>query len=46
MGTFVLAVLVSLDGDGSTTYMITCAAMLPALQAAGHQRGLCWPAWS
>src|SRR3954452_13612827 len=29
VGTFVLAVFVSLDGDGSTTYMITCAAMLP-----------------
>ncbi|MGT2489519.1 SLC13 family permease [Cupriavidus basilensis] len=28
VGTFVLAVCVSLDGDGSTTYMITCAAML------------------
>jgi CitMHS family citrate-Mg2+:H+ or citrate-Ca2+:H+ symporter len=29
MGTAVLALLVSLDGDGSTTYMITTAAMLP-----------------
>jgi CitMHS family citrate-Mg2+:H+ or citrate-Ca2+:H+ symporter len=29
VGTVVLALLVSLDGDGSTTYMITTAAMLP-----------------
>ena len=29
VGTAVLATLVSLDGDGSTTYMITIAAMLP-----------------
>ena len=29
LGTAVLALLVSLDGDGSTTYMITTAAMLP-----------------
>ena len=29
VGTAVLALLVSLDGDGSTTYMITTAAMLP-----------------
>ena len=29
MGTAALALLVSLDGDGSTTYMITTAAMLP-----------------
>jgi CitMHS family citrate-Mg2+:H+ or citrate-Ca2+:H+ symporter len=29
VGTAVLATLVSLDGDGSTTYMITVAAMLP-----------------
>jgi citrate-Mg2+:H+ or citrate-Ca2+:H+ symporter, CitMHS family len=29
IGTAVLALLVSLDGDGSTTYMITVAAMLP-----------------
>ena len=28
-GSAVLALLVSLDGDGSTTYMITTAAMLP-----------------
>jgi citrate-Mg2+:H+ or citrate-Ca2+:H+ symporter, CitMHS family len=29
VGTALLATLVSLDGDGSTTYMITVAAMLP-----------------
>jgi len=29
VGTALLASFVSLDGDGSTTYMITCAAMLP-----------------
>jgi CitMHS family citrate-Mg2+:H+ or citrate-Ca2+:H+ symporter len=29
VGTAVLALLVSLDGDGATTYMITTAAMLP-----------------
>ena len=29
MGSAALALLVSLDGDGSTTYMITTAAMLP-----------------
>lgn len=35
MGTAVLALLVSLDGDGSTTYMITTAAMLPLYRALG-----------
>jgi citrate-Mg2+:H+ or citrate-Ca2+:H+ symporter, CitMHS family len=29
VGTAVLATLISLDGDGSTTYMMVCAAMLP-----------------
>ncbi len=29
MGTTVLALVISLDGDGSTTYMITVASMLP-----------------
>lgn len=29
MGSAVLALLISLDGDGSTTYMITIASMLP-----------------
>lgn len=29
VGTAILAAVVSLDGDGSTTYMITVAAMLP-----------------
>jgi CitMHS family citrate-Mg2+:H+ or citrate-Ca2+:H+ symporter len=38
VGTFVLAVFVSLDGDGSTTYMITCAAMLPLYKRLGISR--------
>jgi CitMHS family citrate-Mg2+:H+ or citrate-Ca2+:H+ symporter len=33
VGTAVLALLVALDGDGSTTYMITTAAMLPLYRA-------------
>ena len=37
MGTAALALLVSLDGDGSTTYMITTAAMLPLYRALGVQ---------
>lgn len=37
VGTAVLALLVSLDGDGSTTYMITTAAMLPLYRALGMQ---------
>ena len=35
IGTAVLALLVSLDGDGSTTYMITTAAMLPLYRRLG-----------
>jgi len=35
VGTAVLALLVSLDGDGSTTYMITTAAMLPLYRKLG-----------
>ncbi len=35
VGTAVLALLVSLDGDGSTTYMITTAAMLPLYHRLG-----------
>jgi CitMHS family citrate-Mg2+:H+ or citrate-Ca2+:H+ symporter len=35
VGTAVLALLVSLDGDGSTTYMITVAAMLPLYKRLG-----------
>lgn len=35
VGTAVLALLVSLDGDGSTTYMITVAAMLPLYRTLG-----------
>ncbi|WP_042887912.1 CitMHS family transporter [Cupriavidus necator] len=38
VGTFVLATVVSLDGDGSTTYMITCAAMLPLYTRLGLSR--------
>lgn len=34
-GTAVLAALVSLDGDGSTTYMITVASVLPLYQRLG-----------
>ena len=35
VGTAALALLVSLDGDGSTTYMITVAAMLPLYRRLG-----------
>jgi len=35
VGTVVLATVVSLDGDGSTTYMITVAAMLPLYKRVG-----------
>lgn len=35
LGTAVLALLVSLDGDGSTTYMITTGAMLPLYRRLG-----------
>lgn len=35
MGTAILAALVSLDGDGSTTYMITVASMLPLYRRLG-----------
>ena len=35
VGSAVLALLVSLDGDGSTTYMITIAAMLPLFRRLG-----------
>lgn len=38
LGTFILASVVSLDGDGSTTYMITCAAMLPLYKRLGISR--------
>ena len=38
VGTFLLAAGVSLDGDGFTTYMITCAAMLPLYQRLGMNR--------
>ena len=35
MGTVVLAAVVSLDGDGSTTYMVTVAALLPLYTRLG-----------
>ncbi len=35
VGTAVLALFVSLDGDGSTTYIITTAAMLPLYKRLG-----------
>lgn len=35
VGTALLALLVSIDGDGSTTYMITTAAMLPLYRKLG-----------
>lgn len=35
VGTAALAALISLDGDGATTYMITVAAMLPLYQRLG-----------
>lgn len=35
VGSAVLALIVSLDGDGSTTYMITTAAMLPLYRRLG-----------
>jgi CitMHS family citrate-Mg2+:H+ or citrate-Ca2+:H+ symporter len=38
VGTAVLALVVSLDGDGSTTYLICVAAMLPLYQRLGLSR--------
>ncbi len=38
VGTAVLALVVSLDGDGSTTYLITTAAMLPLYKRLGMSR--------
>lgn len=38
VGTVVLAALVSLDGDGSTTYVITTAALLPLYRCMGMSR--------
>lgn len=35
LGTAALATLISLDGDGATTYMITVAALLPLYQRLG-----------
>ncbi len=38
VGTAILAMFVSLDGDGSTTYMITVSAMLPLYKRLGISR--------
>lgn len=38
VGTAVLAMVVSLDGDGATTYMITVSAMLPLYKRLGMSR--------
>lgn len=38
VGTAALALFVSLDGDGSTTYIITTAAMLPLYERLGMSR--------
>lgn len=35
VGTAVLAAIISLDGDGSTTYMVTCSAMLAVHRRLG-----------
>lgn len=35
LGATALAAVISLDGDGSTTYLITCAAMLPFYRRLG-----------
>jgi CitMHS family citrate-Mg2+:H+ or citrate-Ca2+:H+ symporter len=40
VGTAVLALIVSLDGDGSTTYLITVSALLPLYRRVGIHRGL------
>lgn len=38
VGSAVLAMIVSLDGDGSTTYMVTVSAMLPLCVRLGISR--------
>jgi CitMHS family citrate-Mg2+:H+ or citrate-Ca2+:H+ symporter len=38
LGTVALAAFVSLDGDGSTTYVICCAALLPLYRCIGMSR--------
>ncbi|MDR7048720.1 CitMHS family citrate-Mg2+:H+ or citrate-Ca2+:H+ symporter [Duganella sp. 3397] len=38
VGTAALTMIVSLDGDGATTYMITVSAMLPLYQRLGMSR--------
>ena len=39
VGTAVLAAIISLDGDGSTTYMVTCSAMPTTTRARATTRG-------
>ena len=38
VGTVILATLVSLDGDGTTTFMIVCTALLPVYDKMGLDR--------
>ena len=38
VGTAVLAMFISFDGDGATTYMLTCSAMLPLYKRLGISR--------
>jgi CitMHS family citrate-Mg2+:H+ or citrate-Ca2+:H+ symporter len=38
VGTAVLTTLIALDGDGSSTYLIVCAAMLPVYLKVGMSR--------
>lgn len=38
IGTVVLAAIISLDGDGTTTYVITTAALLPLYKCLGMSR--------
>jgi CitMHS family citrate-Mg2+:H+ or citrate-Ca2+:H+ symporter len=40
VGTAILALIVSLDGDGSTTYLITVTALLPLYRKVGIRRGI------
>ncbi|MGM9919894.1 MAG: CitMHS family transporter [Bhargavaea sp.] len=38
LGTAVLSMMVALDGDGTTTYIITCSALLPLYKRLGMNR--------
>jgi len=40
IGTFLLAVVVSLDGDGATTYLTCCSAMLAVHKRVGMHRAM------